>query len=109
MRLAFKLWLDNDGKAFGDGPYEMLSKIDQLGSLRKAAGEMGMSYSQAWGLLHTIEKRLGFALLDRKTGGDSGGGSALTPDARKLMKKYAAFRDEAKRLLDELYDKHFAD
>lgn len=108
MKLAFKVWLDNGGKAFGDGPYEILANVDRLGSLRKAAKAMGMSYSQAWGLVRTLERRLGFALLERRTGGDSGGGSELTASARELMERYVAFRNEAEKVLQELYRKHFA-
>ncbi len=43
MRVAYKVWLDQNGKAFGNGPYELLKKIKKTGSLRKAAGQMNMS------------------------------------------------------------------
>lgn len=107
MKLRYKVWLDKNGKAFGDGPYDMLEKIDRLGSLRQAADEMGMSYSQAWGLLKRLEKRLGITLIERRTGGISGGGSTVTPEGKNLMEKYAAFRQEAGETLERLYDKHF--
>ncbi len=53
------------------------------------------------------EKRLGFSLIERKIGGVSGGGSALTPKARKLLKRYEQFRDEAHNSLNEIFRKHF--
>lgn len=109
LRLAFKLWLDNGGKAFGDGPYDILKRVQDLGSLRKAAQEMGMSYSQAWELIRRLEGRLGFPLLERKVGGSSGGGSSITPQAQDLMQRYQAFRNEAEEMLDNLFNKYFSE
>lgn len=108
LRLGFKLWLDNGGKAFGDGPQDILRRVQESGSLRKAAQEIGMSYSQAWELIRRLEGRLGFPLLERKVGGSSGGGSLLTPEAEQLMQRYQAFRTEAEAVLDSLFDKHFS-
>ena len=106
-RLRFKLWLDSGGKAFGDGPFTLLSGVEQTGSLRKAAATMGMSYNKAWRLVREMERRLAFPLLERKVGGATGGGSLLTPEARDLLFRYAAFRREAGDLLAALFEKHF--
>jgi molybdate transport system regulatory protein len=95
MRIMYKIWLDCDGKAFGDGPYQLLRLVDKTGSLRKAAAEMNMSYRKAWLMLNTMEERLGFALLDRKVGGVAGGGSV--------------FRKDVEANLQALYQKYFAD
>ncbi len=90
MKLAYKIWLDYRGRAFGDGPARLLDGVEQTGSLRKAASELGMSYNKAWRILHAAEQRLGFALLDRSVGGSLGGGSHLTPRAQDLMTRYRA-------------------
>lgn len=107
MQLKYKIWLYNNGKAFGKGPYDILKRIDRLNSLSKAAREINMSYSQAWNLVNTMEKRLGFKLLRREVGGTSGGGSYLTQEARDLMHKYNEFLKEADELLNDLYKKYF--
>jgi molybdate transport system regulatory protein len=107
MKVAFKVWLDHNGKAFGDGPYELLKRVDKTNSLNEAAHQMGMSYSKAWKLIQTMEKRLGLTLLDRKTGGVSGGGSGVTPTARELMRCYERFRRDVDRALEKLYQRHF--
>jgi len=109
MKLAYKLWLDHRGRAFGDGPARLLDGVEEAGSLRKAAAELGMSYNKAWRILHAAEERLGFALLDRSVGGSLGGGSHLTPQAQDLMKRYRALMADATRALDTVFDKHFAD
>ena len=72
MKVGYKVWIDNDGKAFGEGPYQVLRQIEQTGSLHKAAIELNMSYRKAWLMIKAIEKRLGFPLLERKVGGVSG-------------------------------------
>jgi len=50
VRLRYKVWLEHEelGKAFGDGPLEVLERVERSGSLRQAAAEMGMSYNKAW-------------------------------------------------------------
>jgi molybdate transport system regulatory protein len=107
MKVAYKIWLDHDGKAFGEGPYELLKRVEKTKSLHEAAHQMDMSYSKAWKMIQTMEKRLGFSLLDKKVGGISGGGSQLTPEARNLMKQYSRFQEDAKEALERIYLKHF--
>jgi molybdate transport system regulatory protein len=107
MKIAYKVWLHQDGKAFGDGPYELLRRVEKTKSLHRAASQMGMSYSKAWRLIRTLEERLGFILLERKTGGLSGGGSTVTPMARDLMKNYVRFRRDVKQAIERIYERHF--
>lgn len=111
MKLRYKVWLEHEGlgKAFGDGPLEMLQRVERCGSLRQAAAEMGMSYNKAWYLVRKLEKALGFALLERRSGGRHGGGSVVTPRARELMVQYRRFREQVARDLVELYRRNFAD
>ena len=107
MKISYKVWLDNNGKAFGNGPYELLTRVKKTKSLHQAAHQMGMSYSKAWCLIRTLEQKLGFALLDRKTGGQSGGGSRITPMAQDLMEHYKQFRKDVKKALERIYRNHF--
>jgi molybdate transport system regulatory protein len=109
MKIVYKIWLDSDGKAFGDGPYELLQLVDKTGSLHKAAAEMNMSYRKAWLMLNAMEKRLGFALLVRRVGGIAGGGSLLTTKGKEFLDRYGAFRSDAEETLQALYRRHFPD
>lgn len=109
-RLRYKLWLESKNrKAFGKGPVEILDKIDQYGSLRKATEEMKMSYSHGWNLLNQIKNRLDCKLIESQVGGEEGGGSAITPKAKELMDRYKLFEREAKKDLTILFDKFFRD
>lgn len=105
--LRYKLWLEKDGKAFGEGPYQLLAGVLESGSLSTAAKKLNMSYSLAYNLIKKIEQNLGFPLLESKSGGLGGGGSELTPQAIALMEKYNDFQTEATTLLQELFNKHF--
>lgn len=109
MRLRYKIWLDYRGRAFGDGPARLLAGVQEWGSLRRAAQELGMSYNKAWRILHAAEQRLGFPLLDRSVGGSLGGGSNITPEARDLMRRYQALATEADEMLEQVFRRHFAD
>ncbi len=108
MKLRYKIWLETEGgKVFGDGPLDILHRVERTGSLRQAAAEINMSYSQAWNLMKNLEKRLGFKLLERKIGGESGGGSQLTEQAREIMMKFEMFHERADQSLNSLYKKIF--
>ena len=60
------LWLETEkGLLFGPGHAELLECIERLGSLRKAADDLGMSYRAAWGKIKRTEEALGFKLIDK--------------------------------------------
>ncbi len=108
LKLRYKIWLVTDEKAFGEGPCDILTKVEKHGSLKGAAEEMGMSYSHAWNLVKKLEKQLGFKLLNSQVGGACGGGASLTPEARDMMKRYQAFMKEAGDKMEQIFKKHFS-
>ncbi|WP_425448196.1 winged helix-turn-helix domain-containing protein [Dethiothermospora halolimnae] len=108
MEVGFKVWLkENDKKVFGKGPKELLLKIEELGSIRQASIDMGMSYSKAWKLVANLEETLNIKILEKTIGGSHGGSSLLTEEARKLIKKYEAFEKEAQEKIKDLYHEIF--
>ena len=107
MRIAYKIWLENQGNAFGEGHFQLLGMVEETGSLSRAAKALNMSYQKAWVSIRKSEERLGFKLLERKVGGVAGGGSRLTAEARGLLRSYTRLREEAERELTALFEKHF--
>ncbi|MCX8111402.1 MAG: LysR family transcriptional regulator [Syntrophorhabdaceae bacterium] len=107
MKVVYKVWIDNNGKAFGEGPYRLLKLIEKTGSLHKAASEMDMSYRKALGIIQRAEERLGIILIKRKIGGESGGGSTVTEDARVFMENYEVFTKELNEAINTIFYKHF--
>lgn len=108
MNIKSKFWITLDGeKVFGEGPCTLLKMVGRLGSLNRAAKELGMSYSKAWTIIDRAERLLGYALLETKTGGIGGGGSYLTDRARALIEGYDLFFSEARISLEGIFNKHF--
>ena len=107
MKVVCKIWLDHNGKAFGEGPYALLKGVEKTNSLHEAAHQMNMSYSKAWKLIQMVEKRLGITFLDKQVGGLSGGGSRVTPEGKEFLRRYDRFESDAKKVIAKTYQKHF--
>lgn len=109
MRAVTKIqFTDDEGnKFFGEGPLRLLRCVERTGSLRAAAIEMEMAYSKATRLLKQAEANLGFPLTTRSTGGRDGGGSVLTPEGKRWLRQYEAYRDACVRANQELYRRFF--
>ena len=96
--------LDEQGQRFfGDGPCRLLKLVEETGSLRKAAEEMGMAYTKAMRLLKQAESAVGKPLTERVIGGAKGGGSCLTETGKELVKRYEEYKDRCLRANRELY------
>ena len=74
--------------AFGPGKAELLRHIAATGSIRTAAGELGMSYNRAWQLVTAMNALFQEPLVSVVRGGGSGGGAALTPTGEDVLNRY---------------------
>ena len=83
-----------DAGNLGPGKARLLELIEETGSIRAAASKMKLSYRRAWLLLQDIERVFGGQVLERRTGGKSGGGAALNQRGRDIVKH---FRSAEKR------------
>ncbi|OEU65773.1 MAG: ModE family transcriptional regulator [Desulfovibrio sp. S3730MH75] len=91
-RVRLNLWLEtDDGMLFGLGRAQLLEQIEKLGSLNKAAKELGMSYRAAWGRLKNTEEVLGDALVLRTRGRK---GASLTPLGERVLEEYRQWAKE---------------
>jgi molybdate transport system regulatory protein len=107
IKVNGSLWLQSDGKHFfGPGPVELLERIAETGSISEAAKGMSMSYKKAWELINTLNMQTVTPVVIPRTGGEKGGGSTITDEARELIsyhhelrQRFAAFlEEETKRL-----------
>jgi molybdate transport repressor ModE-like protein len=57
------------GTKLGEGRARLFELIDELGSIRKAVTQLGMSYRAAWGYICELEAAAGFRFLSRRPGG----------------------------------------
>lgn len=98
---------DQGEKFFGEGPARLLRGVEEQGSLRSAAMAMGMAYTKAMKLVKQAESSLGYSLIARTTGGKDGGGSILTPEGKRWLLTYEAYRDACVKSNQTLYRQFF--
>lgn len=108
VKAGFKIWLEKSGMAFGDGLFELLCLIAKYGSIARAAHSMDMSYRAAWGKIRSFEKQWGVSLVISRAGGESGGGTVLTPEAVKLVECYRCFRNDIQSAVKKSFKKCFS-
>ncbi|QJB57984.1 LysR family transcriptional regulator [Pseudodesulfovibrio sp. zrk46] len=88
--LRLRVWIEQENEIYiGIGSTLLLQHIEKLGSLRKAAEELGMSYRRAWGKLKNAEERIGRPLVEKTKG--KGQRFNLSPFGKELMEKFLQF------------------
>lgn len=88
--LRLRVWIDQENETYiGIGSTLLLQHIEQLGSLRKAAEALGMSYRRAWGKLKKAEERIGEPLVEKTKG--KGQRFNLSPLGKEMMDKFLHF------------------
>ncbi len=88
--LRLRVWIEQENEIYiGIGSTLLLQHIEKLGSLRKAAEELGMSYRRAWGKLKNAEKRIGQPLVEKTKG--KGQRFNLSPFGKELMENFLQF------------------
>ena len=80
----------------------LLQAVAREGSITAGAKAVGLSYKAAWDALDAMANLFGKPLLATKSGGATGGGSALTPAAIKVIEAYARMEAEMARVLRSL-------
>lgn len=109
LRARFRLWVETeDGRPFlGPGRVRLLERIAELGSIAKAANELGMSYRKAWELIRSMNETSKQELVERRVGGRDGGGAVLSETGKYLVQKYRNIQSMADKQM-EAYAKKFS-
>ena len=81
--------------AMGPGKARLVELIDATGSISGAAREMKMSYRRAWQLVEAINASFSRPVVITAVGGKRGGGAAVTPFGRRLLRHYHAMESKA--------------
>ena len=94
--IRLHIWLETgEGVVCGAGRAILLQKIEEYGSIRKAAEELGMSYRAAWGKIRKTEKILGVRLIAQN--GSKREGHHLTASGRMLKEQYLQWFEEVEK------------
>lgn len=69
-----------------DKRLDILRRLDECGSISKAAQLSGVSYKAAWQAIETLENLAGGPLVEKVVGGSKGGGTRLTASGRAVLR-----------------------
>ena len=106
IALDGNLWYQkSDRKYLGGDRIALLEKIDELGSITKAAKAVGISYKTAWDTVNLINNLAEKPLVDRLTGGKGGGGTTLTAEGKKVISQFRVIQEEHRKYLVNLEER----
>jgi molybdate transport system regulatory protein len=92
FRVNGRLWIESEDDRFlGPGRIELLEKIEELGSISKAAAAMAMSYKKAWDLVASMNQ----------TGGKKCGGASVTDEGKKSIAAYKSLQARFREFLEK--------
>ncbi len=74
--------------ALGPGKADLLTLIDETGSIREAAKRMNMSYMRAWKLIQTMNACFREPLVAAERGGNVRGGARLSKTGELVLALY---------------------
>lgn len=83
------------GQSVGPGKIRLLEAVDSAGSISSAGRALGMSYRRAWMLVEQMNLGFRRKVVTTQLGGTRGGGAALTPFGRELVRRYRAIEVKA--------------
>ncbi|GAB2916749.1 winged helix-turn-helix domain-containing protein [Paraburkholderia jirisanensis] len=84
-----------DTIALGPGKVALLEAVREHGSISAAARSIGMSYRRAWLLMDELNRSLKSPATLAEHGGQSGGGSVLTPVGEEIIRLYRNIEAQA--------------
>jgi molybdate transport system regulatory protein len=87
--VRFRMRIVQDGTiALGPGKVQLLEAVREHGSISAAARSLNMSYRRAWLLMDELNRALTSPATVSEHGGQSGGGSTLTPVGEEIIRLY---------------------
>ncbi len=103
MAIEATVSLKNDtSRSVGRERIHLLQAVAREGSITAGANAVGLSYKAAWDALDAMANLFGAPLLTTKSGGNSGGGSALTEAGVRVIEAYARMEAEMARVVRAL-------
>lgn len=101
FRVNGSIWLEGNGtRFFGPGPVELLQLIEETGSINQAAKKMGMSYKKAWEIVSRLNEMVDSPMVITATGGEKGGGSSISEEAKQMIAWYLGLREKFKKFME---------
>jgi molybdate transport system regulatory protein len=108
LNASGQVWLSRDGDGAGaetaltESRLALLEKIAETGSITQAGKAVGISYRTAWLTVDHLNGLSDGPLVERTTGGISGGGTRLTREGENLVKMFRTMREEHGKYIERL-------
>ncbi len=100
--LKNRFWIGTEkGPFLRFGRIELLEKIDELGSIKKAAQAMNMAYRQAWRLVKSMNEKAEKPLVIKQTGGNGGGGTKVTAEGQRVILLFKTIEADLEEFLSQ--------
>lgn len=107
MQVVTRLKIGKERFFFSVGPMELLEKIETYKSIKKATEAMGMSYTKAMRIIHTIEEELGFPVVISEKGGNNRGMTRLTEKGKQVLTAFQEIYTEVSAYAEKLVEEKF--
>jgi molybdate transport system regulatory protein len=105
VRPRIRIVSDDGTIVLGPGKADLLDAIARTGSIRAAAGELGMSYMRAWTLVKTMNAAFRSPLVEKERGGSEQGGAQLTDRGTSVLALYRKMEAKAEKAIEPLWEK----
>ena len=79
----------------GPGKAELLTLVQETGSISEAAKRMDMSYNRAWLHIKVMNESFAGPLVSSTRGGAAGGGALLTPLGLRVLELWSQLEHDA--------------
>lgn len=99
-RVRGKVWIEGEkGTFIGYGRVVLLQRIQEYGSISRAARSMKMSYRHAWELVDSMNRQGRTPLVETATGGKGGGGATITTEGENAIHAFWRVYNNFQRFL----------
>jgi molybdate transport system regulatory protein len=104
IRPRIRVTRDDDTIILGPGKADLLDAVARTGSIRAAAGELGMSYMRAWTLIRTMNAAFRSPLVEKVRGGAGQGGAGLTERGERVLALYRQMEVKAETAIARVWE-----
>lgn len=103
-RPRVKIWLEKEERyVFGHGIAEILTAVNDTGSIKEAARRVGKSYRYVWGRIKEAEDAFEVQLVETRVGGGDTARSTVTPFAAQLLNCFNRLRADLVAFAESRY------